>query len=254
MKTLWRFLPFFLFASILPLSAQSVFTGANPLPLDSLPEAPRATAAFLPVSSSTPVQSQQVSSPASPEQAPRLARLIEPNQRAVPLSAADKMKMALWGQVTPYAFGTQILAAGWEHLLDSNPKYGSDSAGFGERLGAAALRQTSQAIFSNGAAVVFRQDPRYYRKGSGSIINRGLYSASRVLVTRTDAGAEAVNYSELVGYAGASALTMTYYPAVSATWGNTASGYVLSLAASALGNEAHEFLPDLVRILHLRRK
>jgi hypothetical protein len=164
------------------------------------------------------------------------------------------MEMALWGQIQPYSFGTQILAAGWEHLLDSDPKYGSDSAGFGERLGAAALRQGSQAILMNAASVAFHQDPRYYRRGSGKIIDRGIYSATRVLFTRTDVGAQQLNYSEIFGYAGASALTMTYYPAVSATWPNTAKGYVLSLGASALGNEVQEFLPDVIReVLHRPR-
>jgi hypothetical protein len=184
-----------------------------------------------------------------------LAKYIDTNEQTARLSPKEKLELSGWEQLQPYSFGTQILAAGWEQLFNSNPKYGTDKAGFGERLGAAFIRQNSQAILSDGVfAAAFRQDPRYYRKGSGSFMGRIFYSASRVLVTRTDAGNETTNTSQLVGYAGAAALTMTYYPAVSATWSNTAQGYGISLAGAALGNEVHEFLPDLKRrVFHRHR-
>lgn len=195
-------------------------------------------------------------SPTTPRPAPRLAKYIEPDQTTAPLSVKEKLELSGWEQVQPYSVGTQVLAAGWEHLLNSNPKYGTDSAGFGERLGAAAIRQGSQAVFSDGVfAAALHEDPRYYVKGTGGIASRIVYAATRVVVIRNDAGAETTNYSELFGYAGAAALTMTYYPAVSATWPNTAEGYILSLGASALGNQVHEFWPDIVQHLrvHLHR-
>jgi hypothetical protein len=74
---------------------------------------------------------------------PRLAKYIEPNQEAQHLSARDKLELSGWEQIRPYSIGTAILAGAWEHLVGGNPKYGSDSAGFGERVGAAMLRQTS---------------------------------------------------------------------------------------------------------------
>ncbi len=158
-------------------------------------------------------RTQQIPVHTHPGPAPRLAKYIEPDQHAATLTSKDKLELSVWEQVQPYAVGTEIMAAGWEHLLNSNPHYGSDKAGFGERLGAAAIRQTSQAVFSDGVfAALLHQDPRYYRKGSGSIAGRIVYSATRVIITRTDAGNEAPNYSQMLGYAGASALTMTYYP------------------------------------------
>lgn len=183
--------------------------------------------------------------PTAPAVAEPLAKYIQPNQKALPLTAKRKLALAGWEQLQPYAFGTQILAAGWQHLLNSDPKYGTDKAGFGEKLGAATLRQGTQAVLADGAfAAIFHEDPRYYRKGSGRFLNRVVYAVMRVIVTRTDSGRAAPNYAQLVGYAGASALTMTYYPAVSATWPKTFQGYGISLAASALGNNVHEFLPE----------
>lgn len=188
--------------------------------------------------------------------APRLAKYIEPGQQAVHLNGWDKIELSGWEQVQPYSISTQILAAAWEHLLNGNPKYGSDKAGFGERVGAAALRQTSQAVFSDGVLpAIFHQDPRYYRKGEGSIMSRAAYSATRVIIIRGDSGDEQPNYSQVIGYAGAAALTMTYYPAISATWHDTAEGYGISLVTAALGNQLHEFGPDIIKLtLHRKKK
>lgn len=222
----------------------------------ALPDAPVPAASTAKRSPSRKVDqddTQQIPVGPVPLHAPRLAKYIEPGQIVVHLSATDKLQLAAWEQVQPYAFSTEVLAAAWEHLIDSDPKYGSDKAGFGERLGAAAIRQSSQAIFSDGVLpALLHQDPRYYRKGSGKFIDRVLYSASRVFIIRNDAGKNVTNYSQLIGYAGASALTMTYYPAVSATWHNTAESYGVSLAVSALGNQLHEFGPDLLRSTYNR--
>ncbi len=246
----------FLMAATLPVQAQNTIGYNDSASAAALPNAPTTArvSAGPPQSADQYPRTQQIPVHTHPGIAPRLAKYIEPDQHAVPLSSKDKLELSVWEQVQPYAISTEIMAAGWEHLLDSNPHYGSDKAGFGERLGAAAIRQTSQAVFSDGVfAAVLHQDPRYYRKGSGSIVGRIAYSATRVIITRTDSGNEAPNYSQMLGYAGASALTMTYYPAVSATWSNTTEGYVISLAASALGNQVHEFTPDLLHLLHRHR-
>jgi hypothetical protein len=241
----------FLIAAVLVPSP--TFAGVNG---DStLPEAPAPT----PVLKSAPqpisihVTGQDSSSvPLTP--APRLAKYIGTDQSTVRLSAKEKLELSGWEQVQPYAFTTQLIGAGWEHLIDSDPQYGSDKAGFGERLGAAALLQDSRAILSDGImAAVFRQDPRYYRQGHRPVKQRIYYAAERVFSIQSDHGKYQPNYSQLVGNAVATALTMTYYPAASATWPQTIAGYGISIATGALGNEIHEFTPTLVRLAFHRR-
>lgn len=221
---------------------------------EELPDAP-APQAGQKSAIASPSGTQQIGQTTTNGQAPRLAKYIEPGQQAVHLSGWDKIELSGWEQVQPYSISTQILAAAWEHLLNGNPKYGSDKAGFGERVGAAAIRQTSQAVFSDGVLpALFHQDPRYYRKGEGSIMSRVAYSATRVIIIRGDSGNEQPNYSQVIGYAGAAALTMTYYPAISATWHDTSEGYAISLATAALGNQLHEFGPDVIKLVFHRKK
>jgi hypothetical protein len=248
-KAIYRLFSLVLLAAVLPLAAQQAMAGTA-LAVE-LPDAPLPSQAIQRSATTAP----QPIPASAPHYAPRFARYIQPYQVTRQLSAKEKLELSVREQLRPYAFSTEILAAGWEHLRDGNPKYGSDSAGFGERLGAAAIQQTSNAIFSDGVfPALLRQDPRYYRKGSGKILDRVLYSATRGLVTRTDAGNPAPNYSRILGSASAYALTMAYYPAVSATWGQTAKGWSVSFLTGALGNQIHEFGPDVRDWIHRRHQ
>jgi hypothetical protein len=247
--------PFFLMVAMLPLYTQPAIAGNNN-PETTLPDAPGPVVSA--TTSPRPAQQQasQQSSDSSPLlPAPRLAKYIGTNRQTVRLSPREKLELSGWEQLQPYAFATQLMAAGWEQLLDSNPKYGTDSGAFGERLGAAALLQDSRALLSDGIlASVFRQDPRYYRQGTRTTKQRILHAMVRVVVIRTDAGNNAPNYSQLIGNAGATALTMAYYPAGSATWSKTGKGYGISLVEGALGNEIHEFTPELKRLAFHRHR
>jgi len=165
----------------------------------------------------------------------------------VPLSVGDKLRLSFQEQATPFAIASMFFAAGWEHLVNSNPKFGTNSTAYVQRVGAAALRQTSQAVFSDGVfASAFHQDPRYYRLVQGSTSRRILYAASRTLRTRTDSGDPVVNYSLLFGHATAQALTLTYYPDRSQNGRVAITGFAWSLFGNMLGNQYHEFWPDIL--------
>ena len=171
--------------------------------------------------------------------------MVDPGEAAPPLTARDKMLFWLHEEVQPVSLTPAFLSAGWGQLTNGDPKYGSDSAAFGQRLGAAALREASGRFFSGSVLpVLTREDPRYYRKAYGGIKARGLYAAERVFVVRRDNGLNGFNYSNTLGNLAASALTVTYYPAPSANAGAVFTGWLWSLAGSAGGNLFLEFWPD----------
>jgi hypothetical protein len=246
-------LPVLAFCGALPLIAQtghvaSITPVNNADVISALPDAPQ------PVGDTGPplnAADKSTAPVAATKPAGRYQVCIDPNETTKVLSNKEKFAYSFREQVSAYAGASMLISAGWEQLLDSDPKYGTDAAAFGKRLGIAAVRQTSQAVFTDGVfAPVFHQDPRYYRKVYGSFWERSGYVVKRVLVKRQDSGKEAPNYSLLLGYASASALTMAYYPAESAKWSNTAEGYGLSVLANVGGNAVHEFWPDFVQFFH----
>ena len=103
-------------------------------------------------------------------------------------------------------------------------------------------------------APILREDPRYYQLGrSHSIVNRGVYAASRVLVTRRDNGRSSPNLALLSGYLGSAILTQTYYPPKNTSFTEIASTYGSSLGGAAIGNLVNEFLSDTLQVLHLKK-
>lgn len=251
MRFFW--LPAALCGLALPLVAQQGHLDALPAPAKvaavvALPDAPQSALEAAPDAANPAVPPVQRTVPAK-----RFAKSIDPEETTKTLTPKDKLAFSFGEQASTYSAASMLFGAGWEHLLDSNPKYGTNAEAFGKRLGVAAIRQTSQAFFTDGVfANVFHQDPRYYRKGSGSLRSRALYAGSRVVITRQDSGTSAPNYSLFFGHAATSALTMAYYPAASAKWSTTAGGYGFSMLANAFGNAVHEFGPDVTRIVFHR--
>lgn len=187
--------------------------------------------------------------------AKKYASLIYPGQQALPLSAKDKMVYAL-----PDAFGLMNLAsimtsAGWSHLVDSSPHYGHNSEAFGKRVGAAALRNVTQSLSTDALfAPIFHDDPRYYQMGRDhGFFKRGLYAASRVVVTRSDSGHQTLNAPLLLGYGTAAGISNFIYPDQDTGAGATLANYGTSLGGAAIGMLANEFLDDALRIVHLRK-
>jgi hypothetical protein len=194
--------------------------------------------------------------PSQAEQSrPFLHRVVPAGEGPQPLTAPQKFEMSFRSRVAFGAVGSSIFGAGERQLFNSRPHYGTDSGAFGERLGAAELKQVTESFFSYGLyAAAFHEDPHYYVMGSGhSIVHRAVYSATRIALTRTDDGGASVNWAKLAGMGSATALTNAYYPPQDRGVRQSLSAYGSSLATSMLTLELHEFVPDLMRAVRHRK-
>ena len=126
--------------------------------------------------------------------------------------------------------------------------YGPGLSGFAKQYGASFADNAAGSIMTTAIiASVAHQDPRYFQHGSGGILHRVVYAASRNLITRGDSGREQFNVSELGGNAIAAGLSDLYYPARERTVSTTATRWGTQLLVDALSNEAKEFWPDIHR-------
>jgi hypothetical protein len=180
---------------------------------------------------------------------------IYPGQSAPALSAHDKEILGLKQTFTLFTLIGWTTSAGYTQLVNGSPNYGTDSGAFGERLGAAALRNTTQNIFGNVIfAPLFHEDPRYYKMGKGHKgYNRILYAASRALITRADDGRATPNYSLIGGRVVGAALSNTYYPQANRGFGQTAETFGTSMAGAAFGFVVTEFLDEALQVAHLKK-
>jgi hypothetical protein len=177
-------------------------------------------------------------------------RVIRSGILVPPLTPSEKVRLSIRSATSLSAFASAVVGAGTRHLTDSRPHYGTDKAGFGERLGAASLKQASEEVLSYGVyASLFHEDPHYYVLGrtcSCGIKERAIYAATRTFVTRTDAGTTSFNWAKMAGITSSSVLTLTYYPERDRDVTTTLGGIGFSLGMSAASNEMHEFLGDVV--------
>jgi hypothetical protein len=188
--------------------------------------------------------------------APMYSRVIPAGMATPQIHKWDKIILASRNLYSATSLASFVFSAGWSHLTNGQPNYGTDSGAFGERLGAAAIRDSTQAFLSNGPfAVCFHQDPRYFAMGRGhSIVKRTWYSVTRAVITRdsTDGHAE-FNTSLILGQAAGTALNNLYYPQSNRNFHDNIASFGSSIGGSALSFALDEFTSDLLRIVRLRQ-
>ncbi len=235
---------------------------ANPEGTASLPDAPE------PVQQSFPVSPTGDQFPAKGSKvAERFLNAVDPGflkvgdkwdvtinngEKVRPFTRRDKLQYALEEELSPFTIFDSAWSAGYEHLRDTNPHFGSDSAGYGERFGAAMFRQGTYRFLGDGVfPALLHEDPRYYRVADGSLMHRGTQAILQVIVNHRDDGSRGVAYSTLAGEVVSNALPLTFYPQKSVKFSIAAEGVGTSLLADAGFKLFREFLPDLFRALNL---
>jgi hypothetical protein len=196
---------------------------------------------------------------AAPEQrrvAPIHTKYILPGMSAQPIGARDKVMIGLKDSYSVMNFGGMFAAAGYEQLRNGQPNYGTDRGAFGERLGAAAIRDTAQGVLTDAFyAPLLHEDPRYYVEGPQyGTFHRVLYALTRPLITRTDSGRKTINGALLLGYASSSLVSDAYYPQINRNVRDTAAAFGGSIGGSALGFVLSEFTYNLWHDLHIGAK
>ena len=238
-----------LFADAMPVALSSVESSSDSQAV--LPNAP--DAAVLRGSNVSPGNIQPA--PAATRVAPRSLKFILPGWNAQPLTAHDKVVLGLENTYTPFSFLGIIASAGYSHLSNGQPNYGTDRGAFGERLGATAIRDTSEAIFTDAVfSPLLHEDPRYYVEGAQhGLFHRLMYATTRPIITRTDSGRESINDALLLGYASAAAITYSYYPPINQNAKDTVATFGGALGGAAIGDVVNEFADEFLIKLHLKK-
>jgi len=193
-----------------------------------------------------------------PEESKRILGII-PNYRTSPslqnyqpLTTREKIKLA---SQDAFDRGTIVMAglfAGQSQLTNANRSFGQGAAGYGRYFGTAFADfaigdYMTEAVFPT----LLHQDPRYFRRGTGSGWSRLGYAMGQIFWTHRDSGGTQFNYSELIGNSTAVAISQAYY-ADNRTASNAAGKLGMQLGIDMAANILKEFWPDLER--KFRRK
>src|SRR5580704_8678311 len=143
---------------------------------------------------------------------PKRILWVIPNYRAVsadthlpPLSLKNKFWLATQDSFDYSAFIFAGMLAGVGQAQNSYPEFRQGAVGYGRYYWHTLADQTVENYMVEAILPsALGHDTRYYTLGRGGVVKRTGYAFSRVLITRTDAGNETFNSSEIVG-AGAAA-------------------------------------------------
>ena len=169
-----------------------------------------------------------------------------------PLTPGEKFKIATEDSFDRGTVALAALFGGQGQLTNSNRSFGQGAAGFGRYFGASygdfiIGDYMTEAVFPT----LFHQDPRYFRRGTGSRWSRLGYAIGQIFWTHRDSGGMQFNYSELIGNSTGVAISTAYY-VNNRTASDATSRLGMQLGVDMAANILKEFWPDLER--KFRRK
>jgi len=162
---------------------------------------------------------------------------------AAPLRPKQKFRLAYRTSLDPVTFLFAGLQAGVEQATDQYTGYGQGASGYAKRFGAAYADFAIGTFVSNAVfPSVFKQDPRYFYKGTGSAGSRARYAVKSSVFCRGDDRQWQFCYSVIVGSLVAGAISNAYYPDSDRGVGLVFKNAALGIAATAGVNLLQEFL------------
>jgi Carboxypeptidase regulatory-like domain len=163
---------------------------------------------------------------------------------APPLTTREKYALAWKTSIDPITLLSSGGFAGVEQMDNTFSGYGQGAQGYAKRFGA-TYADEAIGTFLGGAVLpaMFKQDPRYFYKGTGTIRSRTLYALVNAIVCKGDNGRWQFDYSGILGSLAAGGIANLYYPAINRDGaGLTFQETGIGIAGSAVGNLFQEFV------------
>ena len=178
---------------------------------------------------------------------------VESSAGVPSLSPGQKFHLMYKSSVDPFVFVADAFVAGLSQARNTNPGFGQGAEGYFKRFGASYLDTADGNLWGNAILpIVFKEDPRYFRLGSGTFTHRFLYSAATTVWCKRDNGTWGPNYANVLGNFISGGISNAYYPATDRGIGQTVDGALTVTAEGVIGAEFVEFWPDISR--HLFKK
>lgn len=180
---------------------------------------------------------------------------VTSRQNASPLTSGEKFHLFAKSAFDPVTLTLVGFQAGISQAEGEFSGYGQGAAGYGKRYGASLADEVSSGFFSNYFySTLLKEDPRYFRRGEGSIKRRLVYSLAEEFVCHTDKGGRSFNWQNVFGAFTAGSISNAYYPSSDRGFGLTMSRSGIALLYGSAGGLADEFWPDVSHRLFRRHQ
>lgn len=173
---------------------------------------------------------------------PGYETIQDPNIPVAPLRPHQKFAMAYHKTFDVSMPIESLMFSGFDVVANYGPQYGSGAGPFAQRFGYNSANLVSTYFFTDALLpTVFHQDPRYFRKGSGSVASRIWWALRSEAVAYSDHGREMPNYSSMIGFGMSTALSNAYSPESSNNFASTMERFGVKEGVSFGLNVLREF-------------
>lgn len=187
-----------------------------------------------------------------------------------PLRPKQKFQLFWKSSTDPFIFGLDAIIAGIGQAENSNagtktvknPNGTTSTVRWGFPQGVSGYFQRYGTTYADtfdgnfwGNAVLtswWKEDPRFYRMGTGSFPRRFLWAASTTVWCRRDNGKWGPNYANVAGNFIGGGIGNLYYPSEEGGFEKTTVSALTVTAEGTFGAELLEFWPDIEH--HFRNK
>jgi hypothetical protein len=173
--------------------------------------------------------------------------------QGVRLSPGQKTRLAIRATIDPFNAVSAFLLAGEAEVTEGHRGYGWGTEGYFKRVGANSLDVLDSTMLAGAFyPILLRQDPRFFRQGTGNLRSRMQHAVGGAYVCRGDNGKKQPNFSNVLGNVSGGLLSNLYYPANERGVGLTLENSAIVLVEGSLGNIGLEFSPDVNAWWHRR--
>ena len=163
----------------------------------------------------------------------------------LPLAFGDRARLYYSETLGPGA----VFRSGFVALMNQRdndpPEWRQGTAGYSRRLASRFARHGVQESIEFGAGALLREDPRYFRAGSGGFWRRTGHAIASTLLTRTAEGGWRPAFARLGGIYGGAMISTAWYPSRYSALGDGIRLGTTSVGVSAAVNVLREFWPSL---------
>jgi len=171
---------------------------------------------------------------------------VEHPKEIIPLTAKQKFKIGAEDAFDTYSIPLAAVLAAIAQAKNDDPSWGQGWLPYGKRLAAGYGDTVIGSFMTTGVfPSLLHEDPRYFRKGTGTKKSRSLYALKRIFVIRNDRGGTEFNFSEFGGNAVAAGISLTYHSRAELNASSWAGDYATQIAIDVIANQAKEFWPDI---------
>jgi hypothetical protein len=170
----------------------------------------------------------------------------DPNEY-IPLTAKEKFRISNLDSWDRSTFIDAAIFGGMGQWHRDNPSFGNGVPAYAHYFGTSAAdfvigNYMTEAVFP----ILLHQDPRFFRRGTGTFLSRLKPAMAQIFWTRIDSGRMQFNYSEVVGNAAAVGISQAYYRD-NRTAGQAVVKVAVQVGVDMAGNIIKEFSPELHR-------